>query len=306
SRRRQTTVLETIDLNRFLVEERSCVIQPGAAERTLQLFLGIVRVYAPEMTRIQNFGASQPTTFKWEKKDGELPPLAKVDGAFLRFEMLNKSDNGVYLCQADNGIGNRGQGEYTLLVQDPMDPDAEYTTTSSATFPDFSTSTSSLTSSSSSTSEVFSTSSSSSSPPDLTSTPPTPSTADMSTTTSDSSITISDSPITISDSSTSISTTTLSNALFPDLPFSPSSSLATPPPPTSASFAPSTATPSDPSLASSLTPSVSVRLNGVYTFTGTYLTHEAKGSDDAPDADTAIINAEGGHSGAEDKKEYFI
>ncbi|KAF3857913.1 hypothetical protein F7725_011114 [Dissostichus mawsoni] len=38
----------------------------------------------------------------------------------------------------------------------------------------------------------------------------------------------------------------------------------------------------------------------------TYLTHEAKGSDDAPDADTAIINAEGGHSGAEDKKEYFI
>ncbi|CDR18046.1 unnamed protein product, partial [Oncorhynchus mykiss] len=40
--------------------------------------------------------------------------------------------------------------------------------------------------------------------------------------------------------------------------------------------------------------------------TGTYLTHEAKGCDDAPDADTAIINAEGGHSGAEDKKEYFI
>lgn len=40
--------------------------------------------------------------------------------------------------------------------------------------------------------------------------------------------------------------------------------------------------------------------------TGTYLTHEAKGSDDAPDADTAIINAEGGNSGAEDKKEYFI
>ncbi|MGH0184286.1 UNVERIFIED_CONTAM: hypothetical protein FKN15_014239 [Acipenser sinensis] len=39
---------------------------------------------------------------------------------------------------------------------------------------------------------------------------------------------------------------------------------------------------------------------------GTYLTHEAKGSDDAADADTAIINAEGGQSGAEDKKEYFI
>ncbi|XP_070586391.1 cell adhesion molecule 3 [Erythrolamprus reginae] len=39
---------------------------------------------------------------------------------------------------------------------------------------------------------------------------------------------------------------------------------------------------------------------------GTYLTHEAKGSDDAPDADTAIINAEGGQPGGDDKKEYFI
>ena len=39
---------------------------------------------------------------------------------------------------------------------------------------------------------------------------------------------------------------------------------------------------------------------------GTYLTHEEKGSDDAPDADTAIINAEGGQSGGDDKKEYFI
>lgn len=58
----------------------------------------------------------RPTSYIWEKKDGELPPLAKADGAFLRFEMLNKSDNGVYLCHADNGIGNN-QGEYTLLVQ---------------------------------------------------------------------------------------------------------------------------------------------------------------------------------------------
>ncbi|XP_075593061.1 cell adhesion molecule 3 isoform X4 [Balearica regulorum gibbericeps] len=38
----------------------------------------------------------------------------------------------------------------------------------------------------------------------------------------------------------------------------------------------------------------------------TYLTHEAKGSDDAPDADTAIINAEGGQPSGDDKKEYFI
>ncbi|XP_041920347.1 cell adhesion molecule 2b isoform X2 [Alosa alosa] len=38
---------------------------------------------------------------------------------------------------------------------------------------------------------------------------------------------------------------------------------------------------------------------------GTYLTNEAKGAEDAPDADTAIINAEGNHAHAEEKKEYF-
>uniref|UniRef100_A0A673AES1 Cell adhesion molecule 3 n=1 Tax=Sphaeramia orbicularis TaxID=375764 RepID=A0A673AES1_9TELE len=55
----------------------------------------------------------------WEKKNGEFPPLAKVEGAYLHFEMLNKSDNGVYLCYAGNGIGTEGLGEYTLQVQDP-------------------------------------------------------------------------------------------------------------------------------------------------------------------------------------------
>ncbi|XP_036393385.1 cell adhesion molecule 2-like isoform X2 [Megalops cyprinoides] len=39
---------------------------------------------------------------------------------------------------------------------------------------------------------------------------------------------------------------------------------------------------------------------------GTYLTNEAKGAEDAPDADTAIINAEGNQAHAEEKKEYFI
>ncbi|KAK4830526.1 hypothetical protein QYF61_011505, partial [Mycteria americana] len=36
---------------------------------------------------------------------------------------------------------------------------------------------------------------------------------------------------------------------------------------------------------------------------GTYLTNEAKGAEDAPDADTAIINAEGSQVNAEEKKE---
>ncbi|XP_061537777.1 cell adhesion molecule 1b isoform X1 [Phycodurus eques] len=39
---------------------------------------------------------------------------------------------------------------------------------------------------------------------------------------------------------------------------------------------------------------------------GTYFTHEAKGADDAADADTAIINAEGGHNNTDEKKEYYI
>lgn len=44
----------------------------------------------------------------------------------------------------------------------------------------------------------------------------------------------------------------------------------------------------------------------LFTPTGTYLTNEAKGAEDAPDADTAIINAEGSQVNAEEKKEYFI
>lgn len=46
--------------------------------------------------------------------------------------------------------------------------------------------------------------------------------------------------------------------------------------------------------------------NDIFHGTGTYLTNEAKGADDAPDADTAIINADGNHAHTEEKKEYFI
>ncbi|MFT7800179.1 cell adhesion molecule 3 isoform X2 [Arapaima gigas] len=142
-------------------------------------------------------GNPEPTSYEWKKKDGELPLLAKVDGSFLRFELLNKSDNGVYLCYADNGIG-RGQADYTLLVQDPT--------------------------------------------------------------------------------------------------------------------AMSTSSGADHAVIGGVVAVIVFILLcllivlGRYLIRqkGTYLTHEAKGADDAADADTAIINAEGGHSGAEDKKEYFI
>ncbi|XP_051984824.1 cell adhesion molecule 3-like isoform X1 [Xyrauchen texanus] len=275
-------------------------------------------------------GNPEPTAFEWEKKDGELPPLVKVDGAFLRFESLNKSDNGVYRCQADNGIG-KGDGSYTLLVQDLRDPDLLILNSpppllhSSTVYP---TSPADPSVSASTESKTYPSPSSSTSVP--TSTQSISSTLAPSPTTSPS---LPPSP--------EIPTTSFSNALFPDLSLPPSSVPAHTPP--------------SPPLSPPVTPSSVPRLNGVYTFTeagesaadptamstssgvdhaviggvvavivfimlcllivlgrylirhkGTYLTHEAKGSDDAPDADTAIINAEGGHSGVDDKKEYFI
>ncbi|XP_076733329.1 cell adhesion molecule 3 isoform X2 [Maylandia zebra] len=288
-------------------------------------------------------GNPEPTIYTWDKKDGGLPLQAKPDGAVLHFSMLNKSDNGVYVCHADNGIGS-SEGEYTLLVQDPMDPDSPKVTVPSLGSSSF-TPSSSLPSSSPTDSFFGSGSDSIYSDPFSTTDPFTTSSS------SNSSPSSTDVSTTISESSTM----TLSNALFPNLPFSPDSSSPHPtssPTPPSTSSSSITATPAYSSPASSLTPPVSVQLNGVNTFTdearnitamsttsgvdhaviggvvavivfillcllivlgrylirhkGTYLTHEAKGSDDAPDADTAIINAEGGHSGAEDKKEYFI
>uniref|UniRef100_A0A3B3HG08 Cell adhesion molecule 3 n=1 Tax=Oryzias latipes TaxID=8090 RepID=A0A3B3HG08_ORYLA len=142
-------------------------------------------------------GNPEPANYIWERRDGDLPLLAKPDGAVLYFSMLNKSDNGVYVCHADNGIG-KSSGEYTLQVQDP----------------------------------------------------------------------------------TAMSTSSgVDHAVIGGV----------------------------------VAVIVFILLCLLIVFgrylirhKGTYLTHEAKGSDDAPDADTAIINAEGGHSGADDKKEYFI
>ncbi|XP_016347576.1 cell adhesion molecule 3-like isoform X2 [Sinocyclocheilus anshuiensis] len=275
-------------------------------------------------------GNPEPTAFVWRRKDGELPPMTKVDDAFLHFESLNKSDNGVYECQADNGIG-MGDVTHTLLVQDQEDSDLFILTPTLPSFSAFSTFSPETSVSPSSEDETLLPLSSSSS----------------STTFPTSTLTFSSTlpPFTSAPStlppSPEVLTTSLSNALFPDLTLLPSSVPArTPPSPPSSSPA---------------TPSSVPRLNGVHTFTeagvsaadptvmstplgvdhaviggvvavivfimlcllivlgrylirhkGTYLTHEAKGSDDAPDADTAIINAEGGHSGMDDKKEYFI
>uniref|UniRef100_A0A8C2HJW0 Cell adhesion molecule 3 n=1 Tax=Cyprinus carpio TaxID=7962 RepID=A0A8C2HJW0_CYPCA len=149
-------------------------------------------------------GNPEPTAFVWRRKDAELPPLAKVDGAFLRFESLNKSDNGVYECEADNGIG-MGDITHTLLVQEAGVQAADPTAMSTSSGVDH-----------------------------------------------------------------AVIGGVVAVIVFIML--------------------------------------CLLIVLGRYLIRhkGTYLTHEAKGSDDAPDADTAIINAEGGHSGVDDKKEYFI
>ncbi|XP_028328437.1 cell adhesion molecule 3 isoform X2 [Gouania willdenowi] len=146
----------------------------------------------------------EPTSYIWEKKDGELPILAKADGAVLHFPMLNKSDNGVYVCHADNGIGNN-QGEYILLVQDEA-----------GNIPD----------------------------------------------------------PTVMAPSSGVDHAVIGGVVAV--------------------------------IVFILLCLLIVLGRYLIRHKGTYLTHEAKGSDDAPDADTAIINAEGGQSGSEDKKEYFI
>ncbi|XP_015242573.1 cell adhesion molecule 3 isoform X3 [Cyprinodon tularosa] len=149
-------------------------------------------------------GNPEPTIFNWEKVEGELPPLAKAEGALLSFSMLNKSDNGMYICHAGNDIG-KGSGSYTLDVQ----VDARNSTDTTAL----------------------------SKPPNV------------------------------------------DHAVIGGV-------VAV--------------------IVFILLCLLIVLGRYLIRHKGTYLTHEAKGSDDAPDADTAIINAEGGHSGAEEKKEYFI
>ncbi|XP_062386756.1 cell adhesion molecule 3 isoform X2 [Sardina pilchardus] len=138
----------------------------------------------------------EPTSFNWDRKDGQMPPLAKKVNNMLHFEALNKSDSGVYVCYAINNIGQE-QSQYTLLVQDP----------------------------------------------------------------------------------TAMSTSSgVDHAVIGGV-------VAV--------------------IVFIILCMLIVLGRYLIRHKGTYLTHEAKGSDDAPDADTAIINAEGGQS-ADDKKEYFI
>ncbi|TKS79473.1 Cell adhesion molecule 3 [Collichthys lucidus] len=288
-----------------------------------------------------------PTTYVWKKKDGELPPLAKVDDAYLRFEMLNKSDNGVYLCQADNGIGH-SQGEYTLLIlwtQTPWTPPPPPLTLQPPppTPPPLPSHPPLLLTTSLALALIpFTTS------PDITHLPPSPPPPPTRLTFHPQSLNSPPPP----PPSPTPSSPTCRSLPTPLRPPSQAASLLPPRPPSSSSplrlhpyslsFRPAersvhvhrvlktrfsaqvvqlikTCPPPPPTsqcarfnlqlqclqLVQNIEHKRSVASVHRYRVR-TYLTHEAKGSDDAPDADTAIINAEGGHSGAEDKKEYFI
>uniref|UniRef100_A0A674CLI1 Cell adhesion molecule 3 n=1 Tax=Salmo trutta TaxID=8032 RepID=A0A674CLI1_SALTR len=228
-------------------------------------------------------GNPKPTSYVWQRKDGELPLLAKVDGSFLLFEMLNKSDNGVYLCQADNGIGKM-QGEYTLLVQDLTDdsnnlfPTSFYLPSSSPT----SDSPSPSLSPDSFPTLMSTTSGSSASGSLPASSPPTifsfsvPYPSDLTFIPSFSSSSLSTSSLSPSPPPVKVLSTSLSNSLFPDLSMSPEPhppSSDSSPSSSSSSFSPPPASVTPPSVAppssDSLTPSsVTIRLNGVYSFTG--------------------------------------
>lgn len=83
---------------------------------SLHCLLTLLAECAYQLAHVSCFYLLRPTIFNWEKVEGELPPLAKAEGALLSFSMLNKSDNGMYICHAGNDIG-KGSGSYTLDVQ---------------------------------------------------------------------------------------------------------------------------------------------------------------------------------------------
>ncbi|XP_057191052.1 cell adhesion molecule 3 isoform X2 [Triplophysa rosa] len=180
-------------------------------------------------------GNPEPTAYTWDKKDGLLSLQVKVDGAFLRFESLNKSDDGIYMCYADNGIG-RGDGSFPLSVQDSdlfgfTSPPPLLSSSLAFTSPPHP--------------FIFTSAESQTLPPPTSSASvPTPSVSFTFPPSPPTSPTLSHSPET--------PTASLSNALFPDL--LPSSVPTRMPP--------------SPHFSTPATPSSVTQLNGVHTFTG--------------------------------------
>ncbi|KAI5092883.1 cell adhesion molecule 3 isoform X3, partial [Silurus meridionalis] len=183
-------------------------------------------------------GNPEPLSFRWHKKDAEFPPHVREEGPFLRFDALNKSDNGVYLCHTDNGVG-WNEGSYTLQVQVlplslSLNSNVLCVSGWSSTFEKV---------------------------------------VDGGKTCDRGIMTCIKNPTAMS-SSSGVDHAVIGGVVAV--------------------------------IVFIMLCLLIVLGRYLIRHKGTYLTHEAKGSDDAQDADTAIINAEGGHSGIEDKKEYFI
>nr|XP_033799747.1 cell adhesion molecule 2 isoform X2 [Geotrypetes seraphini] len=184
-------------------------------------------------------GKPLPKPVLWTKDGGELPDPERmtVNGKELTINILNKTDNGTYRCEATNKIG-QSSAEYVLTVHDISN-----TLFPTTTIPSFTSAT-----------------------------------------------------VTSSATITTFTTTSAATINAPD-----PSTLAGKVGPDHALIGGIVAVVVFVTLCS-------IILLGRYLarHKGTYLTNEAKGAEDAPDADTAIINAEGSQVNAEEKKEYFI
>ncbi|XP_039597338.1 cell adhesion molecule 3 isoform X1 [Polypterus senegalus] len=257
---RTFTVISNVELNVTQADDNvdiTCSVDHPSLQQAEKTSKQNIRVqYKPSVTiepeptmpregekfylRCHGYGNPEPSKFEWSKQDSVLPVLAKADDNFLRFEALNKSDNGVYVCKASNSMGS-GSAEHKLYVQD-----VHAALSRPSLFP-FTSVNSAL-------------------PPARESPSPTASSARSNT-------------IGRADPSAILASSSIDHAVIGGV-------VAV--------------------IVFILLCLLIVLGRYLIRHKGTYLTHEAKGSDDAADADTAIINAEGGQAGVEDKKEYFI
>ncbi|XP_064490840.1 cell adhesion molecule 1 isoform X1 [Pseudopipra pipra] len=240
---------------------------------------GLTREGEPLELTCTAFGKPQPTDMRWLRVDDEMPQHVVVSGSNLLISNLNKTDNGTYRCEASNAVG-KSHADYMLFVYDPPTtiPPPTTTTTTTTTIPTTITDTTATTE------------------PAVHGFTQLPNSAeeldygDLSGT-----------PVPLTASAEALPTVQLSNA---SLAFQPDSRAG------------------EEGAIRSVDHAVVGGVVAVVVFAmlclliilgryfarhkGTYFTHEAKGADDAADADTAIINAEGGQNNSEEKKEYFI
>ncbi|XP_075028897.1 cell adhesion molecule 1 isoform X1 [Calonectris borealis] len=240
---------------------------------------GLTREGEPLELTCAAFGKPQPTDMRWLRVDDEMPQHVVVSGSNLLISNLNKTDNGTYRCEASNAVG-KSHADYMLFVYDPPTtiPPPTTTTTTTTTIPTTITDTTATTE------------------PAVHGFTQLPNSAeeldygDLSGT-----------PVPLNASTEALPTVQLSNA---SLAFRPDSRAG------------------EEGAIRSVDHAVVGGVVAVVVFAmlcllivlgryfarhkGTYFTHEAKGADDAADADTAIINAEGGQNNSEEKKEYFI